>query len=748
MPNITISGVVERVTFYNEDNGYSVFNVVTMENLDSDDSITCVGYIPNVKQGESVKITGTKTVHPFYGEQINVEIYEKTEPQTERAVLLYLSSGVIKGIGPRIGKKIVDKFGMDTLKIMASNPERLAEIKGISKEKAISIGEVFREQAELRRAIMFLGDYGIKPSYALKIYKKYKDRTIDVVTKNPYTLADNITGIGFKISDSIAEKVGIAPDSKFRIRAGVRYVLNLASSSGHVFLPMDVLVNRSAELLSISPEKIDNEMTAMHIENQIWIERASDSQNVYLNFFYYAESYVARKLAELAQNYSEYSGYEDDIDALEAAENIKFASQQRQAIVSAMTHGVQVITGGPGTGKTTIINAIIKLCETEDLDVSLAAPTGRAAKRMEEATGHTAKTIHRLLGVCNVSDDDRRQSFEKNEDDPLETDVLILDESSMIDIVLMHGLLKAINDGTRLIIVGDANQLPSVGAGNVLKDILKSGVIPVVRLTEIFRQAQQSSIVTNAHKINNGEYPDLTKKDNDFFFIRRSNINELCSLIVDLVKRRLPKYLDCKPQEIQVLAPMRKSQIGIEQLNPILQEALNPPSPDKRQKEYRSVIYREGDKVMQIKNNYSTPWKVIHKGHILDEGIGVYNGDEGIISFIDEDNEYVEVEFEGHKIVHYDYSQLDELTLSYAVTIHKSQGSEYKAIVMPIHSGPPMLMTRNLLYTGLTRAKKLAVIAGVADTVNKMVDNNREINRYTALCSKLIQFDRFIKDKK
>lgn len=746
MSDITIEGIVERVTFYNEDNGYSIFSVTTMENVE--DEITCVGYTPNVKQGQSIKVSGTKTFHPVYGEQISVEVYEQTEPKTERAILYYLSSGVIKGIGPRIGKKIVDKFGLDTLTIIANEPERLAEIRGISREKAMTIGEIYQEQNDLRHAIMFLGEYGIKPSYALKIYKKYKDRTIDVVNKNPYSLADDIIGIGFKIADNIAAKVGIAPDSKFRIRAGVKYILNLASTSGHVYLPMEILIKRTADLLQISQELIDNEMTAMHIENYVWIERKGDIQNVYLNFFYYAEAYVSRRLVELSKNVVKNNNYENDIDELENTQKIHFASQQRQAIISSMSNGVQVITGGPGTGKTTIINAIIKLCEAEGYDVTLAAPTGRAAKRMEEATGHTAQTIHRLLGVSGITEDSRKQSFDKNEDNPLETDVIIIDESSMVDILLMHSLLKAVTDGTRLIIVGDANQLPSVGPGNVLKDIINSNVINVVRLTEIFRQAQESAIITNAHKINNGEYPDLMQKDNDFFFMRRYNSNDLCSLLVSLVKTRLPKYLNCDPiKDIQVLAPMRKSALGVNALNEILQEALNPQDGTKREKESSGTKFREGDKVMQIKNNYNADWKIVEKGKVIDEGTGIYNGDEGIINFIDLDNEYIEVVFDENRVVHFEFSQLDNLELSYAVTIHKSQGSEYKAVVMPVLSGPEMLMTRNLLYTGLTRAKQLAVIAGSPEAVYKMVDNNREINRYTALKTRLIEFNNFIEDK-
>ncbi len=746
MKTLTVEGTVEKVTFYNPDNGYAVFTITDNENDQGE--ITCVGYIPAVNPGESVKITGSVVNHHFYGEQINIEIFEKTMPKTERAIELYLASGVIKGIGPKIAKKIIERFGKRTLDIMDFEPERLAEIKGISKEKAMTIGELYKEKAEERRAMLFLGQYGISPTYALKIYKRYKERTIDIVTKNPYALAEDIFGIGFRIADSIAANVGIAKDSPFRIRAGVKYVLNQAAGNGHVFLPYDELIENAAELLSIAPQIIDNEMTAMHIENYIWMDRRAEGTNVYLNFFFYAESYTARKLYELSDTDAEgIYDYDREIDALESAEGITFVPQQREAIKQAMENGVLVITGGPGTGKTTIINAIIKLCQAEGLEIELAAPTGRAAKRMEEATGHKAQTIHRLLGINFLDEDSKNQTFEKNEDDPLEADVIIIDESSMVDITLMHSLLKAIPLGTRLILAGDSNQLPSVGPGNVLKDIISSGVIKVARLTEIFRQAQESAIVTNAHKINRGEYPDLKEKNKDFFFMKRYNTAELLSLIVSLVSVRLPKYLKCQPQDIQVLTPMRKSPLGVVNLNTLLQDTLNPPSRSKREIELRKTVFREGDKVMQIKNNYNIQWKIIEKNGDITDGVGIFNGDEGIITYIDNMNEYIEVVFDENKVVHYEFSQMDEVELSYAVTIHKSQGSEYKAVVMPLLSGPDMLMSRNLLYTGLTRARELAVIAGSPEIIFRMVDNNKEISRYTALCSKLKEFAEFAGEK-
>lgn len=747
MNTLTIEGIVEKVTYYNGENGYAVFTVSEIKDRD-DEEITCVGYAPSISQGESVKVTGNIVTHHFYGEQINIELCEKTEPRSERAIELYLASSVIKGIGPRIAKRIVEKFGKDTLNIMDTEPERLSEIRGISREKAMSIGEIYREKTEERHALLFLGQYGITPSYAIRIYKRYKDKTIDIVTKNPYSLAEDIFGIGFKIADKIAANVGIAKDSPFRIRAGVKYILNAGANDGHVYMPVEMVVSQTSELLQIPDEIISNEITSMHIENQVWLERKAEKTSVYLNFFYYAEGYAARKLYELSSVEPDKKyNYENEIDALENIEKIHFAPQQRDAIQSAMENGVLVITGGPGTGKTTIINAIIKLCEAEGYEIELAAPTGRAAKRMEEATGHKAQTIHRLLGINFVNENSRTQTFEKDEENPLEADVIIIDESSMIDILLMHSLLKAIPLGTRLIIVGDSNQLPSVGPGNVLRDIINSDVIKVCKLTEIFRQAQESAIVTNAHRINKGEYPNLKQKDKDFFFMRRNTAQDLSSLIVSLVSVRLPKYLSCDPiRDIQVLTPMRKSPLGVTALNALLQEALNPPSQNKREKEFRGIKFREGDKVMQIKNNYNAEWKIVETGKVVEDGVGVFNGDEGIITYMDLDNEYVEILFDDNKIVHYDFTQMDEIDLSYAVTIHKSQGSEYKAVIMPLLNGPDMLMSRNLLYTGLTRAKELAVIAGAENTIYKMVDNNREVSRYTSLQNKLKEFAEFVEN--
>jgi exodeoxyribonuclease V alpha subunit len=739
---INAEGLVENIIFYNEENSYAVFSLATSDNED-DEPLMCVGYVPGITMGENIKITGTKVIHPTYGEQINVEVYEKTMPKSEKGIERYLSSGVIKGLGKRTAKRIVEKFGEDTLKIMEKQPEKLAEIRGISIEKARHFSAVFKEQSELRNAMLYLQNYGISPSYCMKIYKKYKEKTIETVQQNPYTLADDIFGIGFRIADEIAANVGIDKNSPFRIRAGVKYILNMASSNGHIYLPQNVLLQKTSEMLSLDPEIIQNELKGMHIENYLWLERDGEDVRVYLNYYYYSESFIARSLVELSRMETfTHHNYDDEIDLLEISEKIEFAPNQRLAVKAAMENGVLVITGGPGTGKTTIINAIIKLAEAEGNEIKLAAPTGRAAKRMTEATGHEAQTIHRLLGINFAEDASKRQNFERDEDNPLEADIIIIDESSMVDNMLMFALLKAVDSGTRLILVGDANQLPSVGAGNVLKDIIASGVVKVVYLNEIFRQAQESAIIMNAHKINKGEYPDITQKDKDFFFMKRYDPKELISTLMGLVSSRLPNYMNCNAiSDIQVLTPMRKSPLGVINLNTILQETLNPPHPNKREKQFHKSIFREGDKVMQIKNNYNMEWRLVEKGVLIEEGQGVYNGDCGIVNYIDLDNEYVEVTFDDNRVVQYDYSQIDELELSYAVTIHKSQGSEYKVVVLPVHSGPEMLMTRNLLYTALTRAKELAVIVGSPEMLFKMVDNNKEVDRYTTLSRRMREFD-------
>lgn len=727
-----IEGITEEIIFHNSDNGYSVFVLKTEE-----EEITCVGTVMELHEGENLKITGTWIVHTTYGDQFKIDLYEKTVPKTEQGIEKYLASGVIKGIGSKIAKKIVKKFGSKTFEVIEEEPQRLAEIKGITEEKAQFISEVFYEQKELRNSMLFLQEYGITPNYAMKIYKKYKGQTMNVIKSNPYRLADDIFGIGFKMADEIAKSMGIESDSNNRIKSGVKYVLNQSSNEGHVYLPKNILITNASQLLEIPIEMVENVLIELQIEKQIYQELLEEKEVIYLSSFYHTEVSVAKKLLEINQNCDNNKNplLYKKIKEIELQQNISLADNQKEAVKQAMSNGILVITGGPGTGKTTTINTIISLLESEGNEILLAAPTGRAAKRMTEATGKDAQTIHRLLEINYLQEDSKRQSFEKNEDNPIEADVIIIDETSMVDITLMNNLLHAITPGTRLILAGDADQLPSVGAGNVLKDIIKSGCIKVVRLNEIFRQAEKSAIVMNAHRINNGKYPIINDKDKDFFFMKRVSIESVINTIIQLTTERLPKYINSnKKGDIQVLTPMRKSPLGINSLNQILQNSLNPHDKDKKEKEFRNIIYREGDKVMQIKNNYSVVWSIRNSvGIKTDEGIGIFNGDEGIITRINTIDSIITVTFDDGKIVEYDSSQLDELELAYAITIHKSQGSEYPVVIIPIHSGPHMLMSRNLLYTAVTRAKSLVVIIGLEDTIQKMVDNNKEINRYSSL---------------
>ena len=740
MDELTVSGSVENIIYTNAENGYTVLNLLLDEEKD-DTYICCVGFLPDIVMGESLTVVGRRVRHPSYGDQLEVISYKKSLPVTEKAIERYLSSGIVKGIGKRMAKKIVDKFGRDTLVIIDTEPHKLADIKGITIAKAQEIGAVFREQGELTRAVMFLQEYGVSINYAAKIFKKYKETTIAVVQKNPYTLADEVWGIGFKTADGIARKMGIDPDSPYRIQAGIKYALSYAAASGHTYLPEDVLVGQVSELLEIQAETVNQNLMSMHVSNEIWIENA-DVRRIYLNFYYYAESYIAKRLVEMSRDRDVDDPFVDmEIKNIEKNEGIKFAEGQLRAIKSAMTEGVFVITGGPGTGKTTIINAIISILAQQQNVIELAAPTGKASKCMTEATGHEARTIHRLLGTASLAEGSLHQRFTHDEEDPIDADCIIIDEVSMVDVPLMYYLLKAVAHGTRLILVGDADQLPSVGAGNVLRDIIASGQIACASLNEIFRQAQQSAIVTNAHRINHGQYPDLGDKTKDFFYMQRGNADALLDTLVGLVSERLPRYLDCEPLDIKVLTPMRKTLLGVQNLNTLLQNALNPPAHGKAEKEFRGVIFREGDRVMQIKNDYDIEWTAVDmNGRTIDSGTGVFNGDEGVITVIDNANKALEVVYDDYRHVAYDFTNLDELELSYAVTIHKSQGSEYKAVIMPLLGGPEILMTRNLLYTGVTRAKELAVLIGSRESIFRMVDNDLQVQRYTGLSLRINEF--------
>ena len=742
----TATGTIENIIYQNIENGYCVFTIKSSDANADEKELTCVANMPKINVGETIELKGVFIMHATYGKQLKVMEYQSVMPTTSDGIVKYLGSGVIKGVGEKLAKKIVETFSEDTLLVLEDSPEKLAKIRGISMAKALAIGEIFKEQVELRRVMIYLQGLGVSPVYAQKVFKRYKEQTFEVVKSNPYALADEIIGIGFKIADAIAYKVGISRDSPHRLKAGIKYTLNQAANNGSVYLPKNILIDETSLLLQVAAETIEVLLIELQMSKEIWQETIDDEVRVFLNYYYYSENYVAKKLVELSQfSVNKNPHIEKEIKLYEKENKIVLAEKQKEAVVNAMKSGVLVITGGPGTGKTTTIKTIINLLQREDLRIELAAPTGRAAKRMAETTQMEAKTIHRLLGIKFVSEESRRQIFEKDEDEPLEADVVVIDESSMIDIMLMGSLLKAITVGTRLIMLGDVDQLPSVGAGNVLRDIIESDCITKVRLTEIFRQAQESAIITNAHMINSGQYPIL-KNNKDFFFMKRLVIPDLVTTIVELVTTRLPEYAKCDPiKDIQVLTPMRKSAVGVIELNRVLQQALNPPTQKKNEKEFRQTIFREGDKVMQIKNNYNIKWTEYNKRRaITGEGLGVFNGDEGIITRISEEYENVIVMYDDCREVVYDYGQLEELDLSYAVTIHKSQGCEYKVVILPIHSGPYMLLNRNLLYTAVTRARELAVLVGMEQTVYKMVDNDREVNRYSGLHYRIKKMKNFL----
>ena len=734
---LVLEGTVEDVIFHNDDNGYAVFDFKS----DDGDEVICVGTVPQIRRGDMLKLTGGMVIHPTYGLQFKVEFYERVVPTTAVAIEKYLSSGIVKGIGPKTAKKIVDKFGAATFYVIEEKFDRLVEIKGITYDKALAVHNSFCSQRDIRKVMLYLQEFGVTPAFAMKVYKKYGYRTIDIIKENPYRMAEDIAGIGFKTADRIAYSMGIPTDSPDRVKSGIKYILSESLLDGNVFMPKDSLIRQAGEILSVDEEMVDNSLRELQIEHKVFNENIDGTDAVYLMTMYYTEISAAKKLLELSffHDDADLKKINDKIDAVEDLSGICLAKQQRTAVIEAMREGVLVITGGPGTGKTTIIHTIIQIFKSSGMEVVLAAPTGRAAKRMTETTGIEAKTIHRMLGVAYADDDNGRQKFDKNETEPIEADVIIIDEVSMVDMQLFNNLLKAIEPGTRLILVGDANQLPSVAAGNVLKDIIKSEKIKVVRLTEIFRQARESAIITNAHKINSGEEPVMNGKNTDFFFVNAQYAPEVPGKIVELITKRLPKFTGVDSfSDMQVLTPMRKGDIGAAGLNKTLQKALNPPSDGKKEYETSSCTFREGDKVMQIKNNYNISWKIENRlGKVIDDGTGIYNGDMGIIKSINKQAETITVLFDDMRQAVYEFTALDELELAYAGTIHKSQGSEYPVVIIPIHSGPPMLMSRNLLYTAVTRAKKFVIIVGLKSSVNRMVANDREVSRYSGFAYRL-----------
>ena len=728
-------GYVEHIVFRNNENGYTVFQLVSEE-----EELTCVGLFSVLAEGELVQVSGYMKEHPLYGEQLQVEQYELLAPEDETAMERYLGSGAIKGIGAAMAARIVRRFKGDTFRIIEEEPERLAEVKGISEKKAIEISAQMDEKKDLRQAMMFLTQYGISVPLAVKIYQQYGNRTYQVVEENPYRLADDISGIGFKIADEIASRIGIHTDSDYRIRSGLLYVLLQATGEGHTCLPKEDLLHRASALLGVEEEQMETQLMNLCMDRKLVMKEQNGKVMVWYGQYYYMELNVAKMLHDLnLECEMEESQIVKKLSKVEKQASITLDEMQRKAVVEAVKNGVLVITGGPGTGKTTTINAIIRYFETEDMEILLAAPTGRAAKRMTEATGWEAVTIHRLLELSGVPSDDRSTaSFERNEENPLEADVIIIDEMSMVDIFLMNALLKAVSVGTRLILVGDINQLPSVGPGCVLKDIIRAGSCPVVQLTRIFRQASQSDIIVNAHKINRGEHVTLDNKSRDFFFLQRQDPNVILRVVLALVQEKMPRYVDARPTDIQVLTPMRKGSLGVENLNEMLQRYLNPPSPEKNEKETARGRFREGDKVMQIKNNYQIEWEARNRyGIAIDKGTGIFNGDMGIVQQIDLLAETMEVLFDDYRTVTYSFQMLEELELAYAVTIHKSQGSEYPAVVIPLLTGPRMLMNRNLLYTAVTRARSCVTLVGSPETFAQMIDNASEQTRYSGLYDRI-----------
>lgn len=739
----TVTGYIDHVIFRNEDNGYTV---MVLKGMEEEQELTCVGTFPAITQGAAIEASGNYTTHPVYGKQFQIASYVEKMPEDALAMERYLGSGAIKGIGAALAARIVRRFGDDTMRIVEEEPERLAEIKGISEKKAMEIAEQMTEKADMRRAMIFLQKYGISLNLGAKIYQKYGQTVYGVLQENPYRLAEDISGVGFRIADEIASRIGIHTDSDYRIRSGMLYTLLQASGEGHIYLPKEELFSRASGLLGVDPSYMEKHLMDMVVDRKLILKETEDGAVVYPTRYYYLELNSARMLCELNILCPEDEEMmEKRINRIEKETGTRLDEMQKQAVAAAASHGLFILTGGPGTGKTTTINAIIRYFEEEGAELRLAAPTGRAAKRMTEATGYEAQTIHRLLelnGMPEEEQEGRAVHFDRNSENPLEADVIIIDEMSMVDIALMHSLLLAVTAGTRLILVGDENQLPSVGPGNVLRDIIRSCCFPVVELKKIFRQASESDIVVNAHKINRGEQVTINNKSRDFFFLKRYDADIIIRVVIALIQEKLPRYVDAKPYEIQVLTPMRKGLLGVERLNQILQRYLNPPDEKKKEKEIGQRLFREGDKVMQVKNNYQLEWEILGRYRIpVDKGVGVFNGDTGIMTEINEFAETATVEFEDGRQAEYSFKQLEELELAYAVTIHKSQGSEYPAVILPILSGPRMLMNRNLLYTAVTRARKCVTVVGSETTFAEMIRNEKQQQRYSSLDRRIRELD-------
>lgn len=734
----TITGYVDHIVYRNGENGYTVFS---LENENGE--VTCVGNFNYINEGELLELEGEYVNHNIYGTQFRVSSHRVKEPEDLVSIERYLGSGAVKGVGAALAARIVRRFKEDTFRIIEEEPERLAEIKGISERKAREIAIQVEEKKEMRKAMLFLQKYGISTTLGVKIYEYYGAKLYQVLEENPYQLADNIDGVGFKTADEIAARIGIHADSDFRIRSGLFYVLQQAVGEGHIYLPQDVLARRAMQILGVEISEVEKYVMDLCIDRKTVMKEENGEIRIYPAHYYYLELNTAKMLHDLDIDCEMPEDMiEKRLKKVEEKEKITLDALQHQAVIEAIKHGLLVLTGGPGTGKTTTINTMIQFFESEGMDILLAAPTGRAAKRMTEATGYEAQTIHRLLEVSgNPEEEGNVNGFLRNRENPLETDVIIIDEMSMVDLPLMHALLSAVVAGTRLILVGDVNQLPSVGAGSVLKDIIASGRFPVVTLTRIFRQAGESDIVVNAHKINAGEPVVPDNKSRDFFFLRRQDADTVIRVILTLIQKKLPKYVNAPQNEIQVMTPTRKGLLGVERLNLILQKYLNPAEPGKEETEIGSRVFRVGDKVMQIKNNYQLEWEVKTKyGLVVDQGQGIFNGDMGIVTEINTYDETLEVEYDEHRKVKYPFEMAEELELAYAITVHKSQGSEYPAVIIPLLQGPRLLYNRNLLYTAVTRAKKCLTIVGSEQVFQEMIRNKSEQNRYTSLAERICEF--------
>lgn len=739
----TIKGYVDHIIYQNKDNGYAVLSM----NVDDEEEI-CVGIFRGVDNGENLEIIGEYVEHPSYGFQFKANSFKVVEPDDLLSMERYLGSGAIKGVGEALAKRIVKRFGKDTFRVIEEEPERLVEVKGISERIAQQITDQMIEKREIREAFLFLQKYGITNTLAVKIYEKYGMGMYGILKENPYRLAEDIQGVGFRLADEIAEKIGIHTDSDYRIRSGILYTLLQASLEGHMFLPMRVLVRRSADLLQVPEEAIRAQIQNLHMDHKVVVKKTTDEPEVYAFSYYYAELNCARMLQELNVLMeselldSEEKRIETILQRILKEQGLELDELQKNAVLECVKHGIMILSGGPGTGKTTTINTIIRYFDEEGMDILLAAPTGRAAKRMTEATGYEARTIHRMLEINGGMEDGSRARFERNGENPLEADVVIIDEMSMVDIYLFQSLLEAVSVGTRLILVGDVDQLPSVGPGQVLQDLIESKSFPTVMLKKIYRQAGESDIVMNAHRINMGQKIALNNKSKDFFFLPRNDVQVIYKHMIQLITEKLPRYVEAQPYDIQVLTPMRKGSLGVETLNEILQRYLNPADPSRKEHAAGDRIFREGDKVMQIKNNYQLEWEIVSQyGIRIDSGSGVFNGDIGTIRRIREESSTVQVEYDEHRLVEYTFSQLDEIELAYAITIHKSQGSEYPAVLLPLLSGPKMLMNRNLLYTAVTRARKCVTILGSQEVVDGMIENENQYHRYTGLGRRILELE-------